>query len=245
MSKEFLTYNRQMKYLRDHKNIICSGTCDKVLLVSSGYFNLVNGYKAPFSIGKDQNGNHIYLPGTTLQEMYALKQFDDELRILLFKYITIVEQEVRALSAYTFDNINHLKALTWYSVNAYNTQKTTKVVSIISKIYYDLSRSKHQYVKNYLENHNAIPTWIMVKVISFSNLIDFIDLNKPIIKDNLCEMYSIKTDRRNDYKLLIGSLQWFRVIRNSCAHNERVFEIKLPNERILTPYFDLMAPRAC
>lgn len=43
--KEFLTYNQQMKKLRDKKKIDCGNTKDKTTLVRMGYFNLVNGYK--------------------------------------------------------------------------------------------------------------------------------------------------------------------------------------------------------
>ena len=54
--KEFLTYNQQMKKLRDKKKIDCGNTKDKTTLVRMGYFNLVNGYKEPFICGKDNNG---------------------------------------------------------------------------------------------------------------------------------------------------------------------------------------------
>ena len=40
--KEFLTYNQQMKKLRDKKKIDCGNTKDKTTLVRMGYFNLVN-----------------------------------------------------------------------------------------------------------------------------------------------------------------------------------------------------------
>ncbi len=243
MGKEFLTYNQQMKYLRDKKKIVCGGTNDKSQLVSAGYFNLVNGYKMPFCVGRDGNGNHAYLPGTTIQELLELKHFDDELRMILFKYITIVEQEVRALAAYSFDNMNRYNSLTWYNVNAYNARQSVKVISVISRMYSDVSQSKKKYMSNYLTNHKVIPTWIMTKVIRFSNLINFIDCSKPALKDSLCETYSIKDEAgRNDYKLLIGSLNWLRTVRNSCAHNERIYDTHLSNERVKCKYFDLMSP---
>lgn len=244
MSKDFLTYNQQLRYLRDNKNITCGGSHHKGVLASSGYFNLVNGYKNPFCIRKDADGHHVYATGTSLNEIYSLKCFDDELRLLLFKYITKIETEIRALSAYSFDNANKNNSLTWYNVTAYDTSKNmTDIVSLVSKVYSELSRSKHSYVKNYLNNHNAIPTWIMIKVISFSNTIDFIELTPSTIRNNLCELFSIKnSDGTYNYQLLIGSLQWLRKIRNSCAHNERVYDIKLANQRINDKYFDLMSP---
>ena len=47
--KSFLTYNQQMKKLRTDKGIVCNGTPHKTSLVRSGYFNMINGYKMPFT----------------------------------------------------------------------------------------------------------------------------------------------------------------------------------------------------
>lgn len=245
MSKDFLTYNQQMKYLRDNKHINCGGSNHKEILVRCGYFNIVNGYKIPFTNGKDPQGHHIYIANTNIDEIYALKCFDDDLRLLLFKYITRVESEIRALSAYSFDNLNKGNSLTWYNVTAYDTTNVTDVIKLISKIYSKLSGSPHSYVTNYLYNHNLIPTWIMIKVIDLSHVIDFIKLAKPKIKDNLCDLYSMKQtvngNIRSNYTLLVGSLHWLRIIRNSCAHNERVYDICMKNKHIKDNYFDLMA----
>ena len=44
--KPFLTFNSQMKYLRDKKKIECAGSENKTYLVKYGYFNLINAYKS-------------------------------------------------------------------------------------------------------------------------------------------------------------------------------------------------------
>ena len=99
--KSFLTYNQQMKKLRNDKNIDCNGTPHKISLVRSGYFNMIKGYKTPFTCGTDANGNHIYFPNTTLSQINSLKKFDETLRIFLLKYITQVEEEVRTFTSLT------------------------------------------------------------------------------------------------------------------------------------------------
>lgn len=53
--KFFLTYNQQMRHLRDDKNIDCHDSRHKNLLIRTGYFNLINGYKNPFIC--DTRGN--------------------------------------------------------------------------------------------------------------------------------------------------------------------------------------------
>ena len=116
--KPFLTYNQQMKKLRNNKNIDCNGSAHKKILVRAGYFNIVNGYKTPFVSGRDNDGNHIYISGTSVSELQAVKQFDDQLRSFLLKYITQVEEEARTLSAYKFDECNENGKTPWYDTNA-------------------------------------------------------------------------------------------------------------------------------
>lgn len=229
-----------MRYLRAKKNIACNGTRDKNILCRSGYFNLINGYKQPFTCGKSGE-NYKYIGGTNINHFYELKRFDDELRMHLLKYITAVEEEIRTLVAYKFDEVNNQGKIEWYSVDAYSSIKGVQdIVKTISDSYQQVHRSRQQYIIHYFEKHKHIPTWIMLKAINFSTLIDFLDLSKDKVKKDICELYRIKKNESVDYKLLIGSLHWMRKVRNSCAHNERIYGIKRDNGRIRSPYFDLL-----
>lgn len=244
--KYFLTYNQQMKKLRNDKNIDCNGTPHKISLVRSGYFNMINGYKTPFTCGTDANGNHIYLPNTTLSQINSLKRFDEALRIFLLKYITQVEEEVRTLTGYKFDQCNDNGKIPWYETNAYSSSATLQSkMNIISSAYSELSKSRSEYVQFYMRNHEQIPTWIMIKVVNFSTFIDVLHNSKTNVTHAICELYSMY-DNNNlpNVKLLIGSLHWLRRVRNSCAHNERVYCIhqtqarnNSASGRILDPYY--------
>ena len=247
--KTFLTYNQQMKKLRIDKNIDCNNTPDKTLLVKSGYFNLVNGYKEPFTCGLDANGNHIYLPNTNIKGLYNLKKFDDDLRMLLLKYITQIEEEVRTLTGYKFDHCNDNGKIPWYDSKAYSSSsKLQNKMNTISSAYNELNRRHSDYVKFYMNNHDTIPTWIMIKVINFSTFIDVLSNSKPAVTHAICKLYNmVDSNGYYNVKLLIGSLHWLRKVRNSCAHNERVYTIKqstIRNDatsgRILEFYFTNM-----
>ena len=223
--KTYLTYNQQMKKLRDDKRIECSGTVHKRILVRTGYFNIVNGYKSPFTCGKDQDGNHLYLPGTSIDQLYIAKKFDDEMRALLLKQITSVEEEVRALTSYKIDEYNEGGRIHWFEVAAYDQAvPLQRKMNMISRAYNELSKYRLGYVKFYMDNHSHIPTWIMLKAVSFSSFIDILHSSKPEVKHSICKLYGI-TDENGlpNVKLLIGSLHWMRQLRNSCAHNERIY----------------------
>lgn len=166
--KFFLTYNQQMKKLRNDKHIICNGSSHKKILVRTGYFNIVNGYKNPFISGRDNNGNHCYISGTSISQLHAVKKFDDQLRSFLLRYITQIEEETRTLVGYKFDECNNNGDIPWYDINAYSPNRSLQEkMTVISKAYNELSKSQLDYVKFYMDNHKQIPTWIMIKVIKF------------------------------------------------------------------------------
>ncbi len=248
--KIFLTYNQQMKKLRNDKHITCEGSSHKQILIRAGYFNIVNGYKNPFVCGQDTDGNHIYITGTSIAEFQAVKHFDDELRHFLLKYISQIEEELRALTGYKFDECNDRGHIPWYSIDAYSTRiPLQSKMSLISKAYNEISRSKLDYVKFYTSQHEQIPTWIMIKAINFSTFIDIIDYSKRDVPHALCKLYELTDDSgRPNVKLLIGSLHWMRRIRNSCAHNERVYclsnstTLRRQSGRIVERYIKALRP---
>ena len=172
--KFFLTYNQQMKKLRNDKCIDCNGSSHKKILVRAGYFNIVNGYKNPFISGCDSAGKHCYISGTSINQLQAVKKFDDSLRSFLLRYITQVEEETRSLTGYKFDECNEHGNIPWYDTNAYSPNKTLQQkMTVISNAYSELSKSRLDYVKFYMDNHKQIPTWIMIKVINFSTFISY------------------------------------------------------------------------
>lgn len=118
-------------------------------------------------------------------------------------------------------------------------------MSAISSAYSELSKSHLEYVKFYMDNHTSLPTWIMIKVINFSTYIDILRNSKNRVKHSICRLYDmIDATGHYDVKLLIGSLHWLRKVRNSCAHNERIYCIKQSQDRngILERYFRTLRP---
>ena len=248
-NKPFLTYNQQMRKLRNEKNVECVGSPHKTILVRSGYFNIINGYKKPFVAGIISK-HHIYIKGTSITQFLALKSFDSQLRVILLKYITQIEEEVRTLAAYRFDMINDSGKIPWYDSDAYSPSiSLQKKMKVISTAFNELSKSRLDYVQFYMDNHEQIPTWIMMKVINFSTFIDVLEVSKKDVVHSICDLYNIVDGNgKNDVKLLIGSLHWMRKVRNACAHNERVYCLSRtnnsgqPSGRILGQYLNSLRP---
>ncbi len=91
-----------------------------------------------------------------------------------------------------------------------------------------------------------IPTWIYFKVIRFSSFIDLLKISKPKVCEALCDLYKMqKPSGKPNIKLLISSLSALRKIRNSCAHNERVYDFKRDNGRIFEPVIQSLRHTYC
>lgn len=134
----------------------------------------------------------------------------------------------------------------WYETNAYSSSATLQSkMNTISSAYSELSKGRSEYVQFYMKNHEQIPTWIMIKVVNFSTFIDVLHNSKTNVTHAICKLYSMYDDNNlPNVKLLIGSLHWLRRVRNSCAHNERVYCIhqtqarnNSASGRILDPYY--------
>ena len=143
------------------------------------------------------------------------------------KYITQIEEEIRTLTGYKFDQCNNNGKIPWYDSNAYSpTSRLQNRMNTISSAYSELSSSQLDYVKFYMEHHSSIPTWIMIKMVNFSTFIDILKNSKTGVTHSLCKLYDMyDSNGKPNVKLLIGSLHWLRKIRNSCAHNERIFDL--------------------
>lgn len=249
MNKSFKKYNEQMIYLSDEKEILVKEK-DKIHLIRQGYFNLINGYKAPFIEGITSDGKHKYWRGTTVQHIQYVKDFDDCLRYHLLKNITRIEEEIRQTFAYKFDFFN--ENFSWNTVEAYDNNEFSEkeIQQLINDIEEELDDSKLSYVRHYKNKHGFIPTWIVTKNIRFHTLIRFIKFSKVEVKLEFCNLYGIETSsKRNNnnpklnFSVLLATLNWMRWVRNSCAHNERVYGMVRTGQRKITKYHELLIRR--
>lgn len=98
--KNFTTYEEQIDLLISRGINITSDndkTFAKEVLKKVGYYGLINGYKEPFIDRDNKNFGEQYKAGTTLQEIYALYEFDRVLRETFMSFILKFETRIKAL----------------------------------------------------------------------------------------------------------------------------------------------------
>ena len=79
MNKPFLSFDDQINYLQNEKNLtITDKEYAQKMLKQIGYFGLIGGYKNPFKNPTTKK----YKDGTTFDEIVDLYKFDENLREL-------------------------------------------------------------------------------------------------------------------------------------------------------------------
>jgi len=244
IDKPFLSYKEQIARLNE-KGISCNKANEKKYLIRKGYFNLINGYKKPFVISKKENGDHVYLPGTSLEKIYKVLKFDRRLSGMLLRNITHVEEEVRTISGYKFDLLCNKNKTDWTQIISYDDRADEKLkLRLIRRIKSEIDLAKDNnngYINHYTSKYEEIPTWIMTKIIKFTTLISFIQLSKKELRVYICNLYDIEYKQNdNNFGILIGALNWMRRTRNACAHNERIIFLKDDSRIVITKYHLLL-----
>ena len=247
MFKPFLTIHQQIEFLKK-KGIQCESELEKSYLYRLGYFNLVNGYRDPFISQIDPNTKaKVYLPCTSISVIKYIYDFDESLRLLLFPCLIKVENEIRVITAYKFDEINYSKGCTWSDTQSYHPHvNPSALVLFINKAKEEIMHDqKDSYVNHYLTYYESIPTWIFTKTIKLNTFINFLRAGKTELLDDLCTLYGIIDEAgRPWHKLLINMLYSIKLFRNLCAHNERIYSNCKSRSRIKKETYMSMMPKS-
>ena len=102
MEKEFKTIEEQIQILKERGLIINEEKAIEIL-TENNYYYLINGYKDLFV--EKRNEEEKYKENISLEEIYALYNFDSKLRINLLRYLLIIERRLDTYIAYEFSKV--------------------------------------------------------------------------------------------------------------------------------------------
>lgn len=241
--KEHKTFNQQLTILRNRGVVVPTNGKPKRFLEQENYYNVVNGYKDLFLI-KDSNNlpvePELYQEGTHFNELKALFLFGRELRILLLKYLLIFENSIKTTVAYEFSKKYPRK-------NAYldianfvdnDPKKVLQQISILTKTIHD-KVDRTGAIKHYIEEHGEVPLWVLVNFLTMGNIANFYNILTDSTKNIIAKFYTDKyrtQNKDNTFRLssadLSACLKVANLVRNICAHDERLYNVNLRNVRI-------------
>lgn len=90
-------------------------------------------------------------------------------------------------------------------------------------------------IKHYLDVHTDVPFWVLVNRMTLGNLSHFYDSLQESEKNEIANKFYTKYNKeyktKSVYKLQTGNfrlgLKIIYLIRNMCAHDERLYNVKL------------------
>lgn len=229
MEKEFKTIDEQIEILKLRNVLIEDYNIAYKILSKNNYYYLINGYKNLF-IDKTKNIEK-YLNKTKIEEIYALYKFDKDIKIIFLKHLLLLESEIDTHIAYEFSKSYGHK--NYLILDNFNNSKKIFIQKFINDINLEIEyqyKNSNKMITHYLDNYKYIPLWVLVRVLSFGKISKFYSLMKPKEQNEISRKYNL---RIKEFKVMLHNLT---LIRNICAHDEKLYDIKMKNRIFNTIY---------
>ncbi len=233
--KPFLTYEQQLKKLKDYKLEVDDKNIkmELNLLKNLSYYDLVNTYKDCFM------EEEKFIHKTHLFDIFIFSTIDKRFQNILLHYSIYVENIFKAKMAYFIaenKGIHHTEYLDETKYHCSNPRRKTKLNKVIGNFIDTHFKSKDTPTSFYRNNHNHIPPWILFKNVTFNNIIDLYSFLKRNEKLEIISEYDLFNNSKlsDDEKLELfkNMLTIIRKFRNKIAHNYKVIGITLDNVEI-------------
>ena len=206
--KEYKNNEELIKYLIS-KNVVVKNEQDAINKIEKyTYYSVVNSYKNNF---KDSNNN--YLPNVTFDEIFALYEFDKNLKYIILKYALEVETVIKSLMANQISKIYGLKD--YLDINNLDDKVSLiKKESIINRINDEIDHNynAHSAVTHYKDTYGYIPPFVLTKILTFGVASSYYGLLKQTDRQAIAKYFKISD------KLLKQILKNLTSIRNIAAH---------------------------
>ena len=177
---------------------------------------LINGYKDLFLSEKTPEDK--YISGTTVGEIYALYNFDRELREIFLRYILHVETNIKNLISYRISECyGHDNFLRYNNFNTDMKDADKLVSSVFADIQRQIASSiSDPCVKHYLQNYGYIPMWVLNNILTFGTISKFYSIMKITDRQSISKIF--KTFRK--FPVLFVYCQEFKCARKQIVLHE-------------------------
>jgi len=228
-NKVFRTIDEQIDILRSKGLIVNDIDKAKSILFRENYF-FISGYRHLFMRSyKDIK----FIEGTTFEELYAIFLFDRRLRNIMFKYILIIENNVKSIISYQLSKKYGYREKDYLNPRNFtqDVMRTRQVRDILTKMKRQVrvNGRQHSATMHYLSNYGYIPMWVSVKVLSFGIVSELFSILKENDQITISEIYNI------DIESLIIYLALLSNYRNLCAHEDILYDHRtqrsIPNNK--------------
>ena len=220
IEKQFKNLDEQIEIFKQKGMTVNDEKYAKRVLLRENYFFL-NGYRHPFLISEV---DRRFIEGTTFEEMYSLFLFDRSFRNVLFKYLLVIENNLKSITSYQlskkygYRERDYLKSKNFTSEPSKQAQLDDLLKKMKRQI--RINGSQHSATLHYVSNYGYIPLWILVKVLSFGIVSELFQVLKKEDQKDIAKVYEIDPETMIIYLPILANY------RNLCAHEDILYENK-------------------
>ncbi len=265
-AKPFLTVPQQIRRLRSRgmdcgAEYFASGVLERYGYYRlSGYWHLHRARPEPpaarFDDAKREIRLETFLPGTSLERVVSLYEFDNELRTRVGHALGVVETAFRFHIGHRLGREDLFAHRRPEKLGAIRTpepgasaEPTTAYSEWLEEYDRHEKRARGDFVEHFRGAYGAhLPIWVATEVMSFGVLSGLYDLMPQADQEVLAARFQVHTaDGKGDRGALSNWLNNLRNVRNICAHYGRLWNrtldvvIDAPGQARHDPN-DLLAP---
>ncbi len=261
--KEYKTHQELLTILRNRGMSIEKSYDSQVIdiLKKENYYNVVNGYKDLFIVSSSTSSSEQFKTGTTFDEVYALYNFDRDIRHIYLKYLLQIENTFKTVLAHEFSHLyghdNYLKIENFFTTPSPDKKVLKRIANSNNlDITKDINKIQHlsseENIKNVIKligdiqqeiarqmskHHHAVTHYM-----SEYGYIPLWVLVNVLTFGKITTFYKLM---KPSDKILISKffnidkdefhkyMEMLGLARNKCAHDERFFDIRF-KQRIHT-----------
>ena len=228
MNKTFKTLDEQIEIMQSKGLTILDIDKAKSILFRENYFFL-NGYRQLLMYP----GEKRFIKGATFDELYSIFIFDRKIRNIFFKYILVIENNVKSIISYYLSKKYGYKEKEYLKDENFidDPSRIKQVHDVISKMKRQIriNGDQHRATAHYVSNYGYIPLWVLVKVLSFGIVAELFGILKYEDRESIAEVYNISSETLLIFLSLLANF------RNICAHEDIFYDHrtgrKIPDTR--------------
>lgn len=211
--KEYKTNEELIDYLSS-KGVVIADKEDALKKIERyTYYSIINSYK---SIFKDKNNN--YINDVSFDEIYALFEFDKNLKNLMLKFCLEIETVIKSAMANQISKVYGVKD--YLNTSNWDNSIDDDIKDILfEKINNEIKKDYkvHTAVTHYIDKYGFVPPFVLVKILTFGLASSYYGLLKQSDRQAIAKYFKISD------KLLKQILKNLTTIRNIAAHSDRLY----------------------
>ena len=211
--KEYKSNEELVNYLSS-KGVIISNKKDALEKIERyTYYSIVNTYK---NIFKDKNGD--YINNVSFDDIYAIFEFDKNLKNIVLKYCLEIETVIKSIMANQISKIYGIKE--YLNISNWDNKINVEIrENLLKKINNEIEKdyNVHTAVTHYIDKYGFVPPYVLVKILTFGVASSYYGLLKQSDRQAIAKYFKISD------KLLKQILKNLTTVRNVAAHSDRLY----------------------